>query len=320
MNKRKYIVICFVIVMTLSRSDIVFAEKVSDINSTITTMMEKIQNKQEPNMFTDEQLRKAEPNIVLSILAIYEESPFEMVKRTAYQQEFRLAYLRPTPAVRQKVVERFVKEFVDPNPTINISPYPYGCLLKFRAEDFSPLAKEMLRQNLNINNRRGRTVMLIGTANIQEELPRLKKLLIDEVAYQADPNRHTKWYHTLGWKARLARARMGVKEDIDNCIKLADMELKGKPPRILHLFHDIGYIRQPGAIDFLMTYVFSDERLSQVKPTAPGEPVASYVMGILVDCLEDFPIKKREQRGYSQEDIELCRKWMSEQKEWKIIR
>ncbi len=88
----------------------------------------------------------------------------------------------------------------------------------------------------------------------------------------------------------------------------------------LNLFRDIGYIRQPEAIEFLKTYVFSDETIGQVSPPVPGEPVASYVIDILADCLENFPIEKRKGRGYKPEEMDLCRKWMSEQKEWKIIR
>lgn len=309
-------------VILISYSNIITAEKINDINSTITTMMEKIKNKQEPNEITDAQLENADPNIVLSILESYEKNSDDMVKRTAYREQFRLAQLQPYPKIKQEVVKRLIKELFDPNS--NINPYPYGFLLKFKAEDFDQAAKDLIRQNLKRNNRRGETIMLVGIANITEEQPCLEELLIDELAYQqkADKTGEKRWCFTLGWYARLALARMGVPKDINKCVTLLEEEIDIEidTGRNFRLFEKLGYIRQPGAIESLKKYLMLNERFKGTNPGMQGEPIANYVNDILTQSLANYPIKRREDRSYTEKEIELARKWISEQKEWKIIR
>ena len=128
------------------------------------------------------------------------------------------------------------------------------------------------------------------------------------------------WYYTTGWVARLARARMGVKKDIEICIKLLESEFKKNPNMIHFMFEHLGFIRQPESINCLKNYFGSNISLSGTIPGLEGELAASYLIDILSDSLYDFPVKKKIGRTYTPEDIELCRKWMAEQKEWKIIR
>lgn len=295
------------------------AKENDGIESILETAAIQIRNNKHFKGISDEQLKAADPQAVLSLLAPYEKDPAWTVRRLAHLYGVRLADLHPIPEVRQEVTKRLVEAIV--NPDLHWSPQPYKWLLTFKAGDFNSQTKTLIRQSLMKDRHidQKSLVLIVGVANIREELPRLKKLLIDEVAYKNDPNSFTKWYYTLGWKARLARARMGVEEDINRCIELVETE-KFKGLGALNLLHDLAYIRQPATIDVLKEYVFSDERLSPVKPTAPGEPVAAYVIDILADCISNLPIKKRDGRGYKQDEIELCRKWMSEQTEWEIIR
>jgi len=260
-----------------------------------------------------EQLINADPCQILNLLGKYENDPCWIVREQTYRQEVYFAKMRSEPWIKQEVVYRLVKAFVDPN--LELSGQAYTWLLTFTEKDFDNETKLIIRKAMGKPGKG--TVLICGVANIQDELPNLKKLLVDELEYQKRTGEP--WWFQLSWYARIARARMGIKEDIKRCINLVESD-KTRGIGVLTPLNEIGYIRQPEAIDFLKTYVFSDETIGQVKPTAPGEPVASYVMGILADCLENFPIKKREERGYKQEEIELCRKWMSEQKEWKIIR
>jgi hypothetical protein len=266
----------------------------------------------------DKDLAEADANEMISFLESYKKDNDFLIKQIAFKSELRLAALhKQNISLRQKIVDDVVDAQMEPNQTLN--PHPYIWLMEFRAKDFREQTKTKIFDELKKKPSK-QIIEICGVADIKEGLPLLKNMLIDEIAYATDPNQGAQWYLTIGWSARLARARMGVKEDINRCIELAEPELNKKPPSVLRLFNDMGYIRQPEAIDFLMRYIFSDERIGEVSPPIPGEPVASYVMGILVDCLENFPIKKREERGYTQEEIEQCRKWMSEQKEWKIIR
>lgn len=273
------------------------------------------------NGINHQRLKTDDPCQILEILGKYENDPCWPVRKLAYLYEVELANLQPTKEIRHEVSKRLVNALIDPNS--GLSGDASSWLLTFREGDFSVESKKRIKDALLTKERPGiGLIKIAGVAGTKETLPRLGELLIDEDVYRNNPNPNNqirKWYYAVGWNARLARARMGIKGDIEKCIRLVDSE----PHRgigALTPLNDIGYIRQPEAIEFLKSYVFSDETIGQVELTVPGEPVASYVMGILTDCLENFPIKKKEQRGYTQEEIELFRKWMSEQKEWKIIR
>jgi hypothetical protein len=157
---------------------------------------------------------------------------------------------------------------------------------------------------------------------MEDQLPTLEKLLIGEMRHQARVQKGAAgftWYYTAGWAARLARARMGVREDIERCLELVE-SVQDANERVLRLFHDVGYIRQPQAIEYLKTYFLSDLRLPPTNSGELGEPVANYLMPILANALRDFPVASREGRTYSEEERETCRKWMAEQKGWDIIR
>lgn len=149
----------------------------------------------------------------------------------------------------------------------------------------------------------------------------MEGMLFDEVEYKRgrQVEGHAKWYHMRGWNARLARARMGVKADIQRCLELVDSE-EDETDRVLRLLDDVGYIRQPQAIDYLRRYLASDKGLPSVREGTPGMPYSHFVMNILAECLEDYPVKANDSRSYTPEEIELCRKWMAAQKTWNIRR
>ncbi len=259
-----------------------------------------------------EQLKNADPCQVFGLFSKYENDPCWIVREQTYRQEVYFANLQPKPEIRQEVVCRLIKAFVDPNS--GLSGQASTWLLTFNEKDFNNGAKGIIRK---VMEKPGKgTVLICGVANIQEELPHLKELLVDELEYEK--RTREPWWFQLSWNARLARARMGVEEDIEMCIDMIEHEVDST--NTFELLGSLGYIRQPQAIESLKRYLESDLRLPQVKLTVPGERYASYVTHILADCLSNFPIEKREGRGYTMEEIELCRKWMSEQTEWKIIR
>jgi hypothetical protein len=152
---------------------------------------------------------------------------------------------------------------------------------------------------------------------MEDQLPVLEKMLIDEMKHQAKVKTGKagfSWYYTRGWAARLARARMGVESDIDECLRLVE-KVEDVDRRVLTLLRQVGYIRQPQAIEHLQKYLESDKRLSPVKASVPGELHAGRALHILAASLRDFPVKLKESRGYKREEIEAARKWMAEQKQ-----
>jgi len=264
---------------------------------------------------TDEDLRRADPNQVLAALEPYARDTVWGVRHTAAFYMVQVATVHPTMRVRQEVV-RWLMDLVYSGNGHNESPL----LMGFTAKDFGDKAKNTIRQAMAKERVGVLTVQLCGMANIQEELPRLKTLLMDEAAYIADPSRRDfpKWYYTLGWRARLARARMGVKEDIACCIELAEGE-ENATDRVLLILPQIGYIRQPEAIEYLRNYLESSERLPPIDGM-PGELYASRVMHILAETLQGYPVKRNPARGYTDQEIAICRKWMADKTNWRIIR
>ncbi len=269
---------------------------------------------------TDEMLKNSDPNEVLEVLAPYENDPEWSVRHMNHLFLVSLANLHPYPKIRQEAAGRLVKAtFVSSDRRAGM------LLLDFTANDFNDQSKDLIRQALtNVN--KGYiggdiSVWLCGVANIQDQLPLLEELLVDEDKYQTDPNmKHgPRWYYTTAWAARLARARMGVKEDINRCIELAESE-QDSTQRVLRILPKIGYIRQPEAIKYLQQYLESNKRLPPINPIFPGELYASRAMHILAKSLKNYPVKRKEGRNYTQEEIELCRAWMSKQKHWEIIK
>lgn len=269
---------------------------------------------------TDERLKETEPHKLLALLAPYEKDPEWSVRHTAHFYIVRVANIHPITQIRQEVARRLVEAEINGTDRGAIK-----FLMDFTAKDFNDQSKALIRQALTQANKDkiggDPSVWLCGVANMKDQLPVLKEFLIDEVAYSNDPNmKHfPEWYYTTGWAARLARARIGIKEDIARCIELAEAE-QDSTERVLRILPQIGYIRQPEAIKYLQKYLESKKRLPPINPIHPGELHASRVMHILAKSLRNYPVKRKKARNYTQEEIDLCRKWMSEQTKWVIIR
>ena len=280
-----------------------------------------IESRQDPNQkplkyITDEQLKDANPQKLLTLLANYDSNESYTVRRLALSFEVNIAKIYPTADIRQEVAQRLVRDLVDPNS--NTSSRSYEWLLSFTKDDFNESSKGLLHKALAENMPDSRVMKICGVADMKDELPRLKELItISEIKYNnEDPimRKIIPWYQRKGWAARLARARMGVKEDIIRCIDLAESEADVNV-RVQRILPGIGYMRQPEAIEYLKKYLESDGRIP-----FPGQSYASRAVHILAVSLSNFPIKQKETRSYTDEEISVSRKWMSEQKEWQIIK
>lgn len=317
MTKIKNILIILLLLPQISQGQ---SEITKEVESKLNIIMEQRRNNMPFKGINSELLKTSDPKRILSLLSQFDQDNNGSVRRLAFSYEVQLANINQTDEIRQDVTKRLTKALVEPNS--NVSPHPYTYLLSFQAKDFNDSSKQIIRQALEKDNPSSKIMQICGVANFQDELPRLKDLMIDEIAYMNDPNKRNfpEWYYTKGWNARLARARMGVKEDIEMCIKLLDSEVVKKPDLIHFMLKDIGYIRQPQSIECLKKYLNSEMRLASTNPGMLGEPVASYLIDILADSLSGFPVKKKPGRGYSLDDINEARKWMADQKEWKIIK
>lgn len=295
------------------------ADDSSGLRSAVLRMMDQARSHKPIEGLSEVQLKQGDPREILALLAPYEKDPTWEVRRLALLYAVRLAEVHPLPSVRQEVVRRLVESAISHSVSDELT-----WLKKFTASDFDERSKHVVRQALSEpEDRTGGdvSVWICGLANMQDQLSRLKELTIDEVQYQAEADKigDKKWYLTTGWVARLARARMGVREEIAKCIQLAERE-QDATERVLRILPQIGYIRQREAIEYLRRYLESSDRLPAVKPTASGEMYASRVMHIFAVSLEGYPVKQKAARNYTDQEIELCRKWMANKANWNIIR
>ncbi len=273
-------------------------------------------------MILDEKIKNADPNKLLTLLANYDKETSSSPRRTTLFYEMKIAKLHPSKEIRQKVANRLVNTMVEPN-SIEANN-AYEGLLTFTKDDFNKSSKVMLHNALAKKYPSGELIKICGVADMKEELTRLKELSITREEIEKNINDPYgivfPWYYILGWYAKLARARIGIKEDIVECIELAE-SVKDSNERVLRVLPQIAYIRQPEAIEYLKKYLDSDGHLPPTTPIARfGESYSHWVMDILAKSLKNFPVKQKLGRNYTQEDIELCRKWTSEQTEWQIIR
>jgi hypothetical protein len=288
------------------------ADNVSSLESRIEAIMNNGRLNLPFDGFTAQELKTVDPNHFLSILERYEDDEAWVVRRLTYRYEYLLAQVQPQPKLKQRIVKRLVNASVTGREGL-----ANRWLLTFAAKDFNDDSKQMLRQALKRDKVNRGHVLICGVAQMEDQLPVLEKMLIDEVKHQAKVERGEEgfdWYYTTGWTARLARARMGVKEDITKCLQLVET-VEDLDRRVGTLLRDVGYIRQAQTIEHLQKYLESDKRLSPVSPPVPGKPVASRALDILIDCLKDFPVARKPGRGYKWEQIEQARKWMAEQKQ-----
>ena len=306
--------IIFSLILTSFLGKIVLSNESPNIENIMKSLIETARIKENPPKIkiSDEQIKAADPNKILEVLAPYEKDPDWPVRNMTHNNLIIIANLHSNNIkVRQEVTKRLVEAEFDRSDR--------GAYRKMNltTKDFNNQSKTFIRQAIVTANKEktggDSSVWLCGIANIQEELSRLEELQKDK-----DKVRGLAWYYTTGWAAQLARARMGVKEEIQDSVNRIENEID-KNER-WQLLDNLGYIRQPEAINILKKYLDSDKKLPIANEINSGELYASYVIDILSDCLKDFPIKKKPGRSYSLEQINIVRKWMSEQKEWKIIK
>ena len=116
----------------------------------------------------------------------------------------------------------------------------------------------------------------------------------------------------------LALARMGNAESIGYCIKSVENS-KNEINKITMLLYEIGYIHREAAVEYLRKYLNNTKRLPSVKETAEGLQYCQYALDVLANMLIDFPIKAQG-IGYTNEEIEVARKWMDSHSQYKIKR
>jgi hypothetical protein len=233
----------------------------------------------------------------------------------------RVAQLHPQAEVRKQVADILVMHCSDQQ----VGRRCYEYLIKgYQAKDFSESSKDFIRQNLHKTTssvyKYNRIIRLSGMANMQDQLPRLNEVIAKDTEHRESLKPfEIPWNFTKTWEARLAKARMGIKEDIDWCVSKIKEEIDNSPRYSVFLFDDLGYIRQPESVELLKEYFLSNRKLPQ---TEVEEPFASYLMPIMQQNLIDFPeLRDIETLRYSTpEEINACKDWVRNQTTFDIRR
>ena len=242
------------------------------------------------------------PELLLPVLKTYEKDPLHKVRYAAYNTAWLVARRSSNRLFRQDVVDWLISSGKNPK----MWPYNCGYLLGrpeiFVSTDFSAAARATILELLNQEDPPRNIIRISGVADIPEAKPRLEEL--------SRTDNHA-------WDASLALARMGSKKHIAACIK--KIETYPDPVRRVCVYLDfLAYIRQPEVIPVLRKYLDSEERLPGSNDV-PSVRHCHYALRSLSWCLKEFPVKEGD-IGYKQAEIDACRKWIKEQKEFHFIR
>jgi len=239
---------------------------------------------------------------LIPYLEQYRNDTSDRVRWEAYTLLWLVGERSDTLTKRQEIVYKLLEGLNDEEDVVRSSIAEW--LHSFKANDFSDMSKQLLHNKLSAFSGEAHTnghlqksiILLVGVAEMKSELPRLEKLLIDETT--VDPNTGQRyWWATLSWAARKARARMGVKEDIERCIELVESE-SDITERITRLIRkDLQYVRQPEVVEYLREYLESEEELPPLRPKGSTEPLgrgvafSQYAAATLAEMLVGFPVK-----------------------------
>ena len=168
----------------------------------------------------------------------------------------RVAELHPQVEVRKQVADILVMHCSDRK----VGRRCYGYLISgYQANDFSESSKDIIKQKLHKDPssvyKYNGIIRLSGMANMQDQLPRLNEVIAEDTEHRESLKRfEMPWNYTRTWDAHLAKARMGVKEDIDWCVSKIKEEIDTNPRYHVSIFDDLGYIRQPESVELLKEY------------------------------------------------------------------
>jgi hypothetical protein len=265
---------------------------------------------------------QADPNQLLTFLGPYLASRNVGLKSAALEFEMNVAEAHPRRAVRARIVDSLTRGLVSQDKADRGLRWKYSASLsRFTQDEFTEGAKASLVQALRAERPSKEILWVCGVAQVKETLPRLNELVFDEIAYARDPSKRNfpEWYFTLGWYARLARARMGEQADVEKALAAVDT-VTDHHIKVTLLLRHVAYIRRPEAMDYLKKYFLSDETLAPTNPGMPREPVSKFLMPFLAESLLNFPFEPREIGEYTNDEVETAKKWVSAQTTWQIRR
>ena len=241
----------------------------------------------------------------IPILARYTEHPSRDVRAFALKVVAVLGVRAEEPIYRKQAVQLLV-ESLTKEPALPVC----DDVLRFKSKDFTTETKGTIRSLLGKEHGSHhflyRLVLICGRAAISEEVGRLQELKLrtpDEL-YSKPWGR---WGGGVGWAARLALARMGDDKELRFCVKV--VENAPEFDVVLRLLPELAYVSRPPALEIILKYLESEDRLPPVKETVEGSMYAVYALRALAHAVEGCPVKYGESVGYQREDLVRAREW-----------
>ena len=261
---------------------------------------------QVPNIAALSQADEAE---VVSLLDQHIERADGRVKTRLCSVLGTLAKRVQSPAVKQKIASRLVKQFMQGD---DVPQYYLSTAFSPRdvaAADKAAFTEYFYDKAWPKKIHRTEGLLLFAALGLEDELPRLEKL------FNATkwPPEGKAWNRTLKWTFSRVLARLGDKDSVDYCIKKVNDEpdLRTKAVAIL----DMDFLRTPMIVPLLQNALNSDLIVEEPHHKVP---LAQYAAKALSRLLVDFPRPKSKYGVYATSDVAKCRKWMAGQTEWKI--
>lgn len=217
-------------------------------------------------------------------------------------------------------------------------------LMDCHKNEFSEETKEYLKQLLDeiltkeiTGTYSENILLLVGVADMQEEMNKLQAIM--DIG-DGNSSRSRSNPHRMVFAALKAKARMGDKDAIRQCIAQVDMEQDEERKLRISLKH-IAYIRQPEAVDYIKQYIYSDKKTRDLGPDALGGSYSDIAAGYLEEMIVGFPNRAEianhiKEYGFDEAFTEKwptymndggrkayvlnCRQWLEAQDSLEIIR
>ena len=278
--------------------------------------------RREPTPFRRDLIAKEHGLSVLPCLKPYFRDDSRRVRWQAYGLVWFVGRLSADNDTRRQVVDLLARGLMDEQVDLDSTLLERLC--SFQAEDFSDDAKGILTKVLAEATAEPPTApvreafLAIGVANMREALPAIGKCSYDGTQSVSDIVKKNRWFDSSHWSALKARARMGVKEDIQLCIELVEAH-PDHDQRARELFKHLAYVRQPEVLEYIRPFLFSDH-LEDVGGSIDLVPVSEgeWAAAALGQMLEGFPWTMDSPASRSA--LEECRAWMKGRTEYPLIR
>jgi len=266
------------------------------------------------------------------------KDPNETTKKFGYTLLGYAGYEHDAPHIRKPIVQAFVGGLKNKG----IAHSCAKSLMNYRKRDFSKEAKASLKQHFEEVLSTGshsrhvkNVILLIGVADMQTEVDRLQAI-IDQIDEPLRYKHKSKQWMGGAITALKAKARMGDKDAIQQCISMVD-SVSDEDYKVETLLKQLEYIRQPEAVEYIKQFLYSDKVPPQLSHDAFELPYSHRAIANLQKMIVGFPTWRESYNAYKHKrgtDLEFskkrvkfadyypeyCRQWIEAQTSIEIIR